>query len=112
MSAPCPVALAVGQPERCCPVGQCAYRPDRVRRILLVLRVARAHGYDPGELAATILGSKGDGRSQGASAGSDANRYATLVADVQQAIRALGGRPSAEAIGAWLCPYGGDTTDA
>lgn len=95
-------------PERCCPVGQCAYTPGRVRTILLVIRVARERGEDAGELAATILASKGDGRSPGPSAGSDANRYATLVADVEQAIREIGGRPAAEAISARLCPYGKD----
>jgi hypothetical protein len=91
--------------ERCCPERQCAYRPDRVRTILLVIRVARERGEDPGELAATILGSKGDGRSPGASAGSDAQRYATLVADVQRAIVAIGGRPASDAISEWLCPF-------
>ena len=102
------LALPVVQPERCCPAGQCTYTPGRVRRILLVIRVARERGEHPGELAATILASKGDGRSPGASAGSDANRYATLVADVQATITAIGGRPSAEAISEKLCPFGCD----
>jgi hypothetical protein len=70
--------------------------------------VARESGEDAGELAATILASKGDGRSPGASAGSDTNRYATLVADVKATIAAIGGRPSAEAISDKLCPYGAD----
>lgn len=95
-------------PERCCQPGNCAYTPGRVRLILLVIRVARERGEDAGELAATILASKGEGRSPGPSAGSDANRYATLVADVQCAVAQIGGRPSAEAISARLCPYGND----
>ncbi|MCC7369679.1 MAG: hypothetical protein IT306_14715 [Chloroflexi bacterium] len=99
-------ALPLALPERCCQPGQCAYTPGRVRTILLVMRVADELGEDPGELAATILASKGEGRSPGASAGSDADRYATLVADVQQAISKLGGRPSAEAISDRLCLYG------
>lgn len=97
--------LAIAQPDRCCQPGNCAYTPGRVRAILLVIRVARERGEDPGELAPTILGSKGDGRSPGASAGSDTNRYASLVVDVQEAIREIGGRPSAEAISATLCRF-------
>ena len=103
--------LPVLQPERCCPVGNCAYTPSKVRAILLVRRVARERGEDAGELAASILGSKGDGRSPGASAGSDTNRYATLVADVDQAIQAIGGRPGAEAIADWICPYSGEVDE-
>ncbi len=106
MSDTAAVALPVVQPERCCQPGQCAYTPGRVRAILWLIRTARANGQDPGEAASAVFGSKGDGRSSGASAGSDTVRHATLVWDVQQAVRDLGGRPSAEAISARLCPYG------
>jgi hypothetical protein len=94
--------------ERCCPLGQCAYTPSRVRAVLRVIRVARERGEDPGELASTMLGSKGDGRSPGASAGSDTTRHAGAVWDVQQAIKAIGGRPSPEAISDRICPFGAD----
>lgn len=99
------LSLPVVQPERCCQPGNCAYTPSRVRAILNIIRVARERGEDAGELAATILGTKGDGRSPGASAGSDTTRYAGAVWDVQQAIRAIGGRPSAEAISDRLCRF-------
>lgn len=59
-------------------------------------------------MAMTILASKGDGRSPGASAGSDALRGATLIADVKAAIEAIGGRPSPEAISEKICPFGVD----
>ena len=108
MNSSSALALPVVQPERCCQPGQCAYSVSRVRSILLVIRVARERGEDAGELAATILGTKGDGRSPGASAGSDTVRYASLVWDVQQTIRQIGGRPSAEAISARLCRYGAE----
>lgn len=92
-------------PERCCPVGQCAYSVRAVRNILAVIRDAPRWGDDPGEAASAALAGKGEGRT-GVSAGSDNVRHATLVWDVQQAIRAIGGRPSAEAISERLCPFG------
>lgn len=106
------VALPVVKPERCCPVSMCAYTPSRVRAILWLIRTARANGQDPGEAASAVFGSKGDGRSSGASAGSDTVRHATLVWDVQQAAREIGGRPSAEAISAKLCPFGADDDES
>lgn len=93
------------QPERCCAPLNCAYTPGRVRAILLVIRTARERGEDPGELAPTILASKGEGRSPGASAGSDTARYAQAIWDVQQAIAAIGGRPSVQAISERLCRF-------
>jgi hypothetical protein len=94
--------------NRCCAPLDCAYTPSRVRLILAVIRHLVQHGDDPGEAASSALGSKGDGRSPGASPGSDATRHAQLVWDVQRAQKALGGRASAEAISAWLCPFVAD----
>ena len=67
---------------------------------------ARAFGFDAGEAASSALGSSGDGRSPGASAGSDTTRHAARVWDVQQAIAA--GCHTVEAISARLCPFAAD----
>lgn len=106
MVSPESLALAVvRQPERCCQPGNCAYTVGRVRMLMMIIRVARERGEDPGELAPTILASKREGRSPGASAGSDTARYAQAIWDVQQAIKGIGGRPSAEAISERLCRF-------
>ena len=107
MTSTSPTPLPVlQQSERCCPVGQCAYSPSKVRAILSVIRHLREFGEDPVEGAESALGTKGDGRSPGASAGSDTSRHGTRVIDVLAAQQAIGGRPSAEAISERLCPFG------
>lgn len=104
MTSTSPTPLPVlRQPERCCQPGNCAYTPSRVRTILSYIRHLREHGDDPGEAAASSRG--GDGGAGGASGGSGLAHGAARVWDVQQAQRAIGGRPSAEAIAARLCPY-------
>ncbi len=105
-TSPTPLPV-LHQPERCCPIGQCDYSPSRVRTILRAIRSAREDGDDPGEHSSAFLGSKGDGRTPGASVGSDTVRHATAVWDVLAAQQAIGGRPSAEAISERLCPFGG-----
>ena len=105
MNSSSALALPVVQPERCCQPGQCAYTPGRVRALLSVMRHLQQFGEDVSEAADSALGSKGEGGVRGAAAGSGLAHHAARVWDVQQAQAAIGGRPSAEAIGGWLCPY-------
>lgn len=103
------LALPVVQPERCCPTGQCAYTPGRVRALLSVMRHLQQFGEDVSEAAESALANKGEGGVRGQlEGGAGAARYALRIWDVQQARAAIGGRPSAEAISAKLCPYGED----
>lgn len=91
--------------ERCCPPGQCAYRPSLVRVYLSHIRASTAYGDDPGESADAALSSKGEGGVGSTGGGSGLAHNAVRVWDVQQAVTRLGRGASAEAIGRHLCPY-------
>ncbi len=97
--------------ERCCPQGQCAYRPSLVRVYLSHIRAATLHGEDPGEAADAALGSKGEGGVGSTGGGSGLAHNAVRVWDVQQAQARLGRGASAEAIAKVLCPFAMEGSD-
>lgn len=94
----------------CCATA-CDYLPERVRVLMSVIRQLRAAGEDPAEAASTVFGSR-DGMSRGQfGRGSAATRLATVVVDVERAMRELGPMASVEAIALRLCPWSGDAEE-
>ena len=89
----------------CCPLGQCDFRPEKVRVYLHIIATARRIHADPVELARSILAPRGERHMGRSGAGSYGYQCELAIISVIQALASEAAPRSVEDVSRALCDH-------